>query len=119
MPADRAFELTRVGPQPPANDGEVRAAHRAVGKLRGQRAMCNVVAGCDDQARRALVEPVDDAWARLSTSGRPFATEAEQRVNEGARAVARRRVNHHPCRLVDDHEVGVLVDDLQRDRLRE
>ena len=36
---------------------------------------------------------------------------AEYRVHERARRVTRRWVNHHTARLVDDEQVGVLVND--------
>ena len=42
---------------------------------------------------------------------------AQEGVDEGARVVARRRMDDEPGRLVDDQQVVVLVGDHQRDRL--
>ena len=42
---------------------DIRLVHRARAKLIGQRAMRGVVARHDQRARRAAIEPVDDARA--------------------------------------------------------
>ncbi|HYK42409.1 MAG TPA: pseudouridine synthase, partial [Thermoanaerobaculia bacterium] len=42
----------------------------------------------------------------------------EQRVDESARAVARRGVHHEPRRLVDGEEVSVFVEDREGNVLR-
>ena len=41
----------------------------------------------------------------------------DQGVDQGAVRVARRRVDHQARRLVDDDEMGVLVDHLERQGL--
>ena len=50
-----------------------------------------------------------DAAERLAAAVR------QQRVDERAARVTGRRVDDEPGRLVDDQQVGVLVDDPQRD----
>ena len=42
----------------------------------------------------------------------------KQRVDQRAGGVARRRMHDHSGRLVDDNEVGVLVQDVERQRFR-
>src|SRR5450759_5296567 len=59
--SDRPLELSSVIPNAPAHDRHVRAAERAVLQLRCQCPVAPVVARDHDEARRALVEPVDDA----------------------------------------------------------
>src|SRR5713101_8574099 len=71
IPADRPLELARRGVDDSADARQVRAAERAVAELGGECAMRLVIAGGDDQAGRALVEPVDDAGPLLSPGGRP------------------------------------------------
>ena len=39
-------------------------------------------------------------------------------VDECAVEVAASRMHHHPCRLIDDHQLVVLIDHLQRNILR-
>lgn len=116
--SDWPFELTGVVRDPSANDGHVRATQRAILQLRRERSVAHVVASYDDQPRCALVEPVHDARTCRATDGGPVSAPAEQRVDQRARVMARSRVNHHPGGLVDDREVVVLVDDLERNRLR-
>ena len=48
---------------------------------------------------------------------RLVAAVGDQRVDERADGVAGGGVHDEACRLVDDDEVGVLVDDVERDRL--
>ena len=115
--ADRPFELSRVVLHAALHDREVRPAERAVLELGRQRPVALVIARDHDQPGRALVEPVDHARARRSTDRGPLSTSAEQGVHQRPRVMPRRGVNHHPRRLVDDDEVGVLVDDFERDLL--
>ena len=42
----------------------------------------------------------------------------EQRIDQGAVEIARRRMDDHARRLVDDEQMIVLEDDLERDVLR-
>src|SRR5438034_8935971 len=77
-----------------------------------------VVAGGDDQAGGAFVEAVDYAGPLLSPGGRPAAAQAEQRVDQRARVVTRCGVHDHARGLVDDDQVGVLIDEPQGERLR-
>ncbi len=116
--ADRPFQHARVGLDAAPHDGKVGATQSAVAQLRGQHAMGDIVARGDDESRSALVEPVHDPRPHLASGRRPLPPESEQRVHQGARTVAGRRVDHHPGGLVDDHEVGVRVNDLQRNLLR-
>ena len=66
-------------------------------------------------ARGVLVQPVHDARARQQR-GRPVPR--QQRIEHRARPVARCRVDHEASRLVDDEQVRVLVQHVQRNRLR-
>ena len=79
--------------------------------------MAGVVSRDDDQARRSLVEPVDDARTRFAAGRRPASAATEQRVHKRAGVVARCGVHDHSRRLVDHQKVFVLEDDLQRDCL--
>ena len=64
---------------------------------------------CDDeQPAGVLVEAVHDARARHRGERRRV---MQQRVEEGAGAVARARMHDEAGRLVDDDQRGVLVDD--------
>jgi len=76
--------------------------------------VAQVIAGDDDEAGCALVEPVNDARACGTADGRPVSAPTQERVDQRAGVVAGRRVNDHPSRLVDDRKVFVFVDHLER-----
>ena len=99
-------------------DRLVGAGKAPVGQLRAERPLGGVGARRHQQARGVLVETVDQARTDLAAGGRPAATQPEQGVDEGAGVMARRRVDDHPCRLDHYQQIGVLVDNLERDRLR-
>lgn len=117
MAADRSLELALVGFESAPCNRKVGAAEAAVAELRRKRPMRNIVASDDDQPGCPFVEPVDDARSRLSARCRPCAPAAQQRVHEGAGLMARRWMDDHARGFVDDHEVLILVDDLERDLL--
>jgi len=116
--ADRPFQDALVGRQPALHDRQVAAGKRAVRQLGRQGAVGDVVAGHEHQARGALVQSVDDPRPARAAGRRPLATPPQQGVDEGARGVSGRGMDHHPGRLVQDDQVAILVDHVQRDRLR-
>ena len=73
-----------------------------------------VRAGDDEEARRVAIEPVDDARPVVVAAG---GAEREQAVHERPRLLPAGGMDDEAGRLVDDEEVLVLVDDVERDRL--
>jgi hypothetical protein len=65
-------------------------------------------------AAGVLVEAVDDPWSNLAADGREVRTAVQERVDECPGDQRAGRVHHHPGRLVDDDDVVVLVEDVQR-----
>ena len=66
-----------------------------------------------------LIEPVHNAGpADAADPGKARAAMGDQRVDQGPALVARGRVHHKVSRLVDDDDVVVLVDDIERYILR-
>ena len=103
---------------------DVGLADLTRGKEFGERGVGGVVFGDDDEAAGVLVEAMNDAGAKVAAGcGKRFETE-EQRVDEGV-AVARifsfagAGVHHHAGGLVDDGEVLVFEDDVERNVLRQ
>ena len=81
--------------------------------------MGDVVAGDENQAAGFLVETMHDAGTRLAADLRKLGEAVQQRVDQRAAIAvvvggARSGVHHHAGRLVDDGEVVVLVDDIER-----
>jgi len=118
MAADRTLEVARVVIDPSPDDGEISPAQRAVLELSGKVAMAHIVARDHDQPRRPFIESVDDARSCRTAYCGPGATPAEKGMHQRSGVVPGRRVYDHPGRLVDDSEVLVLVNDVQRDLLR-
>ena len=90
-----------------------------IGELRRQRPVRAIILGDHQEAARVLVEPVHDARPPDAADARQaVAAMGDERVDERAARMPRRRMHDEPCRLVDHDEVVVLVDDRERDRLR-
>lgn len=75
--------------------------------------------GDNDAARGVFVETVNDARALDSIdAGELVSAVMEKGVDEGAIGIACGGVNHHAVRFVEDDEVFVFVQDVERDVLR-
>ena len=88
--------------------------HLAVLELLRQRLVRRIVLRDDHHARRALVQAMHDARTQLAADAAEIGDVVEQRVDQRARVVARRRVHDHAGGLVHDDDVGVLVEDGER-----
>ena len=95
-----------------------RAGPAMIGELRAQRLMGRIVLGRDHQAGGVLVEPMHDAGPPdAADAGKACATVRDQRIDQRPGFVARRGMDDQPLRLVDDDEVVILVDNIERDGL--
>ena len=116
QPEHRPAEATLADVIPnPEHQGAVDAAHRARLQLAHQAGMGAQAAGDDHHAGSVLVQPVHDP--RAGQRGQRL-IEMQQRVLQRAVRVARRRMHHQARRLVDDDQVVVGVEDIQRNRFR-
>ena len=105
------------------NKCEVFAFHAAIaavgGELFGQALVGGIILGDHQETGCLLVDAVDDAGTlHPADTGQTIAAMGNQGVDEGASFIACTGVDHQPRRLVDDNEVGVLVDDGELDILR-
>src|SRR5689334_3810736 len=83
-------------------------------ELLRQPLMSAIGFGYDQQARRVLVDAVDDAWACHSADpGQPTLTMMKQRIDQGSVQIARGRMDHQAGGLVDDDQVGIFMDDVE------
>lgn len=77
--------------------------------------MCGVRFRDDQKAAGILVDPVNDAWPLFTSNAGKIALEMmKQRVYQCSPRRAGSRVYDHPDRFVDDDQIGVFVDDRQR-----
>ena len=75
------------------------------------------VLGGDDQARSLFVETVDQARTD-SWSSAPLVQVEYQRIEQRAAVLAMRWVNQHSCWLVNDDQLVILENDIERNVLR-
>ena len=106
------------GVQQAPRQPQVRLVDLAVRELPGQPGVGRVVLGDHHQSRRAAVEAVHDAGPLLAADAAEPGDVVQQGVHQGAPVVAGGGVDHHARRLVDHRDVGVVVQDDQRQRFR-
>ena len=96
----------------------VFAGDAVIGELRGQPVMGAVGLGHDQQTGRVLVDAMHDAGPFLATDPRQVAAEmVQERIDQRAAGRARGGMHDHAGGLVHDDQVGILVQDLERDGL--
>ena len=118
VPTDGGLDHARRVREPAVNQRQVAPLDGPRLELAGERQVRVIVLGDREEPGGAPVQPVDDAGApRAADAGEPRAAVGEERVDEGPRPMSRARVHDEPHRLVHHQEVGVLVDDGQRDGL--
>ena len=81
------------------------------------RCVCSSLA-IEDDAAGVAVEPMDDARPIVAAGFAQFAEVKRQRIDERARPVSLGGMDHHVERLVDDGEILVLVENVEREYLR-
>ncbi len=84
---------------------------------RSQHTVGPIGLGDKQEPRCLLVESVDNALAAFAGPPGERSTAPLQRVDECAGPIPRRRMHDHSCRLVDDENIVVFVDDVQRNGL--
>ena len=114
--ADRHVDPLALLHEPP-HERDVSLLDLAIVKLPRQLLVRGVVLRHDHHARRAFVEAMHDAGAQLAADAAEIGDVMEQRVDQRARVVPGARMHHHAGRLVDDDDVGVLVEDVDREIL--
>ena len=101
------------------DDREIAPVDAVLRELRGEPFMGDVGLGDDQQPGRILVDPVDDPRPRHpADAAEPPGAMVEQGIDQSAVEIARRGMDDHARRLVDDQQMIVLEDDLERDVLR-
>ena len=87
-----------------------------IGELLGQRFVRPVVLRRHHQPGGVLVEPMHDARAPdTADPGKAGAAMGDQRVDQRAGLVPGGGMHHEAPGLVDDDDVVILVDDIERD----
>ena len=103
-----------VGRHLAVNQREIVLAYRAVLELGGKMFKGSGVLGHHQGAGGVLVEPVDDPRPELGADAAEVRAVIEQAVDERPGVMARGRMHDQPRRLVDHQDVGVFVQDVER-----
>ena len=70
-----------------------------------------IVLGHHHKPRGILIQPVDDAGAHLAPDARKIIAGEQQRIDQRVLLMPRRGMHHQRARLIDHHNVRILVDD--------
>ena len=119
MSADEGDDLAAPAGGDAPDQGKVGLGHLAVGEKPPQTELGIGGLGGDETPRRVLVQPVDDPRPLHSADpGEGIAAVMEQRIHQRAALMPGGGVDDHPLGLVDDQQVLILKEDIQRDLLR-
>ena len=81
--------------------------------------MGKIVFGHNQQAAGIFIDTMYDSRTQhAADSGQRIPAVCQQRVDQRAGIIAGRRMDHHALRLIHHQQIAVLVDNIQRNRLR-
>ena len=108
---NRSFEVTRATP----HKRIVRAMERARFELVRQMPVSSIVFCDHHKSRRILVQTMDNSRTERSVHSRKiFLKVVQKRCGKRSLAHAITRMHHQIARLVDDHDIIIFVNDVQR-----
>ncbi len=110
---DRCVDSPTRG-QPARTDAAILARDSARLEVTHETRVCGLGPGDEQQTRRVLVEPVNDAATRQP---REFGSPVQQRIEQRTARVTGPGMDDQARRLVDQQYVVVFVNDRQFDRL--
>ena len=117
--SDRAFPRTHLAFGPTEHKSEVGFLGFPVLELAAEFAVGGVGFCGDEDSGSFQIKPVDDAGALgPSSGGKAARAVVQQGGGEGARRPAGAGMHGDPRRFVQDNDVGVLVQDVERDGFR-
>ena len=97
----------------------ILSVQAVIRQLRRQSLVRHVILCRNDKPRCVLIDAVDYAGSPLTAdTGEAVPAMVHQRVYKCAVRVPRSRVDHHAAGLVDNDNVRILIDDVERDILR-
>lgn len=118
MPSDSAVNNPLRLDNIAVNEGPIAAPRRMSLDLRRQSAMSRIRLGSHHDPRRILVQAVNDAGTDNTVyAGQLAVAMMEQGIDQGAVTVSRRRMDDHAARLIDNDDIAVFINDLQRNIL--
>jgi len=113
--ADGEIDAAAVFPQQALDEGDVRFLDGAPAEGFSELGMRCVIFCDEDYAGGIFVEAMNDSRAQRVTTLRQCLTAAEQGVDERSMSISGAGVNGHASGLVDDHDVFIFIEDVERD----
>ena len=111
---NRAFRRHELAP----DDGGINPFQRMGLELGGEAGVGFFCLGGDHQAAGVLVYAMHDAGTFLAPDSKQgIAAMGEERIDEGPVGTARGRVDHQARRFVDDDEMFIFINNVERDIL--
>ena len=77
-----------------------------------------VIFGNDHDAAGILIQPVHDAGADHPVDARQVLTVKQQRIDQRARIMSRRRMHYHASGFIEHDHIFIFIDDIQRNVFR-
>ena len=77
-----------------------------------------VIFGNDHDAAGILIQPVHDTGADHPVDARQVLTVKQQRIDQRARIMPRRRMHHHAPGFIEHDHIFIFIDDIQRNVFR-
>ena len=96
---------------------DVGLPHLALRKHLCQPCMCSVVARHNDQPARLFIQPMHNPRPLIAAYRRERPIAMQQRVHQRTAFAIHRtgsRMHRHPCGFVDDRQLLVLINDVER-----
>src|SRR5579862_4929850 len=117
--ADAGRDSAGLFLDPSMDQGNVFLFYFSFGELLGEFAMGFVILRDHDEAAGFFIETMNNAWAHLSANSREAREMMQKRIDECAPVARIFRgsgpgMYHHPRRLVDDGQVVIFVEDIER-----
>ena len=115
--SETRFNLASIFCYASINQRRVLLEHLAVAKLIGEFFVSRIVLRHNKQARCVLVYAMHDARPNAASYTGQRIEVIDERVGKRPRIDSRAGMNNHACRFVDDDEIVIFKDYVERDRL--
>ena len=98
--------------------GQIGTLRRLRLNLLRQRHMRRIILRANHNAAGVLIQTMHNARTDNTVDARQILAMIQQRIHQRAAVIAGSRMHHHAARLIDNHDVIILIDDIQRNILR-
>ena len=104
---------------------DIAAHHSQIGTLRRfrlnllrQRHMRRIILRANHNTAGVLIKTMHNARTDNTVDARQILAMIQQRIHQRTAVIAGSRMHHHAARLIDNHDILILIDDIQRNILR-